>query len=121
MYVICIPTSNIEVFGPKGSSLYAMISHIVECCSHDTSVDGKGTSILLDQKLCYQMFVSIYVSVCVCVIIVIMHGMSNIKFQKVLLVWPHIRWRNKTYIKNFSAEQLLAHRMWFSVFCVYCI
>jgi len=42
------------------------MSHI-ECCTHDTSVDGKGTSFFLDQKLCYQMFVSIYVNVCVCV------------------------------------------------------
>ena len=41
------------------------MSHLVECCTCDTSVDGKA--ILLDQNLCYQMFVSIYVNVCVCV------------------------------------------------------
>jgi hypothetical protein len=66
MYVIGMPTSNIEVFGPEGSNLCAT-SHVVECCEHCTSVDGKGTSILLDQKLCYQMSVSIYVNMCVCV------------------------------------------------------
>jgi hypothetical protein len=70
------------------------MSHIVVCCAHDTSLDGKGTSILLGQKLCYQMFVSIYVNVCVCVcvtgcmwvIVVTMLGMNNIKFENVLLV-----------------------------------
>jgi len=39
------------------------MSHVVECCAHNTSVDGEGTSVLLDQKLCYQMFVSVYVNV----------------------------------------------------------